>query len=260
MKEKIFSSGLVFYAADNNNRFTITMKIGTTDPVDESCLKTAVSMTSQRYQYLMVKVMKNAFGIWLEENDLPWVLLRGSESPAIGSQEANYHLIAFTWEDKCICIHTFHGFLDGIGLNKIAKTLMLYYSENRYSIKLDSTGINVLGDEISEEEFKDPFPRKKPDYKLEPMAKVPRLTKPLKITPKSGKKSEDQYIYRMTIPKDSLVGVMNELEVSPAPFLGIMMAKAIQNIHPDSKRNVCIGIPINLRPALNADKHLRNLV
>lgn len=260
MKEKLFSTGIMFYSADDRTRYTITMKIHCIEPVVEECLKQAVIKASERYPYMMVRVKKNFNGLWLEDNKLPFVVKQGHISPPIGSEEANYHLIVFTWEDDCIMIHTFHGLLDGVGLNKIFKTLMFYYAQIRYGVELDPAGINTADEKITEEEYKEPYPRRKPSRKLEPMAKTPRFVKALKVCTKSTDGSSDQYIYRIKVPKGSLNGVMRGLDVSPAPFLGIVMADAILTIHPDSGRDISVGVPINLRPALNADKYCRNLI
>ena len=260
MKEKLFSTGLIYYSADKKSPYTITMRIRCIDPVDEECLKSAVLKVSERYPYLMVRVKKNINGLWLEKNDLPFVVKQGHISPPIGSAEANYHLIAFTWEDDCIMIHTFHGIVDGTALNMIFKTLMFYYARKRYNVELDPAGINTVGDEITEEEYVEPFPRKKPERKPVPLAKTPRFLKTLKVCEKSVDGTDDRYIYSINVPKESLNGVMRELDVSPAPFLGIVMADTIRKLHPDSSRDISIGVPINLRPALNAKRYCKDLI
>ncbi len=260
MNGNLFSSGIVYYAADKQNPFTITMRIEATDPVDGNSLREAVSKTWQRYPCLRVRVIKSVMGLKIEDNDLPWTVTEGALCPPIGSEGVNYHLIAFTWSGNNIMIHTFHGLIDGIAFNKLFKTLMFYYSEIRYNVQLNPEGINTLEDDISAEEYTDPFPKRRPERKLSPLAKTPRFVKALKITKESGIKERDPHIFRISVPRSSLNGVMTGLDVSPAPFLGIMMAKAILQVHPDSGRKVSIAIPINIRPALNANKYCMNLV
>lgn len=40
--------------------------------------------------------------LWLEDNDLPVVVKKGSESPVLGTAESNHHLMAVSYDEKSI--------------------------------------------------------------------------------------------------------------------------------------------------------------
>ena len=262
MREKVFATSFFYYGTDDRTRNTITAKVVTRDEVDGDCLIRAVKSTEQRYPYLKLKTGRNINRIWLEENDRPFVAVKGkgSRGPVLGSEESNYHLIAFGWDENNIYLYAFHGLLDGMGVSRVLKTLVYYYVQERYGVTIDSKGIYTLDDETDPDEYKDFFPVKRIKGG-KPLMRVPRFFGALKVRKamkKIGKDSSwDPHVYHIHIPRKSLTDAMGRVDGSPSPYIGILMARAIESVHGKTRRPVTIGIPINFRPAVKGMKSVK---
>jgi hypothetical protein len=261
--EDIFGTGIQFYGAGKRLKCTITTKITSVDPVDPECLKRAVDTTMKRYPYLLLRPEKNAFRIRLVHNPESVVVKAGKVSPVLGSDESNYHLVAYTYEGNVIYLHVFHGIIDGYGVSFLVKTLMFYYIREKYGITIDKTGFSTLDDEVEPEEYGDMFPRKKQKNLAKPLAKAPRFVNAFRTSKNTAAKGFDPHIYLVTVDRNSMNAVMDKYNASPSPFVGIILMRSIQNMFPDSKKNICISLPVNLRKAFNAMKcrtHLDSVV
>ena len=80
------------------------------------------------------------------------------EPVRLGSEEANYHLIAFTYEGEVIYFDCFHGFSDATGILPLFKIILYYYLCEREQVKLDPEGICLADSRIPSEEIDDPYP------------------------------------------------------------------------------------------------------
>ena len=87
----------------------------------------------------------------------------GRQQVALLSEAANHHLLAFAWWDDCIALDWFYPLTDGTGAYCILRTLLYEYCRRRYDSTLNSAGIPVTGDDISEEETVDPLTLPRPD-------------------------------------------------------------------------------------------------
>ncbi|SCW68116.1 hypothetical protein SAMN02910456_02563 [Ruminococcaceae bacterium YRB3002] len=263
MREEIYSTVFFYYGTDDKSRNTLSGRLECRNPVDGEAFGRAVASVEERYPYLKKKVVK-AFGRKvIEDNDLPFVVVKGDRSPVLGSAEANYHLLAFSWDEKNIYIHAFHGLVDGVGITNVTKTMMYYYVLYRENHTADPKGFRLTGDVISEAEYADPFPRKRITG-IEPLCRTPRFLGAMKLSKelkKMGHSAEwDPHVYHISIPRNSLNDMLDRYGASPGPFISVLMAEAVRRVHPGSRRKVCVGMPINFRPALKAFESYRCMI
>ena len=260
MRESVYSTSFFYYGSGERTHNTITAKMVSKDTIDGECVRKAVAKTEQRYPYLKRKVGRNFNRVWLEENDCPFALIEGGKPPVLGTEETNLHLVAFGWDEKDLYVHAFHGFLDGFGVSRVLKTFVYYYVLEKYGVTAAGKGTYTLDDVISEDESKDVFPGKRPKD-IKPLTRMPRFFGALKLR-KAMKKaghdnSWDPYIYHIHVPRKSLTDAMSRTDGSPAPYISILLARAVESIHGKTRRPVAIGIPINYRPAVKGMKSVK---
>ena len=102
MTEEIFSNGFFYYGKNDKTLFTFTVRMVSIDPVNPESVEYAAEKTMERYSYVKKKLCSNFNKLWLEDNDLPVVVKKGSESPVLGTAESNHHLMAVSYDEKSI--------------------------------------------------------------------------------------------------------------------------------------------------------------
>ncbi len=85
MTEEIFSNGFFYYGKNDKTLFTFTVRMVSIDPVNPESVEYAAEKTMERYSYVKKKLCSNFNKLWLEDNDLPVVVKKGSESPVLGT-------------------------------------------------------------------------------------------------------------------------------------------------------------------------------
>jgi NRPS condensation-like uncharacterized protein len=122
----------------------------------------------------------------------------------------------------------------------------------------------LIGDEITEEEYRDPFPREAPGKDIIPVGKTPRSISAMNLS-KELKRMGRNCDYHPTtfiihIAEEALKNVMAKNDATPITLMSVLMARAVDKSTEGSRKNISIGIPINIRPALKEDKCYRSLI
>ena len=264
MTEEIFSNGFFYYGKNDKSHFTFTVRMVTKDPVNPESVEYAAAKAMERYSYIKKRLCRNWNKLWLEDNDLPVVVKKGSKSPVLGTDESNHHLIAVSYDENSIYLHAFHGLIDGCGSNNIIRTLIYYYILHRYGIEIKHNGFRLIGDEIEEEEYIDPFPRKAPGKDIIPKGKTPRFISAMSLSEelkRMGRSCEyHPSTFMIHVAEEELHRVMAKHEATPISLMSVLMARAVDKVTAGSRKAIGIGIPINFRPALNANKCYRSLI
>ena len=122
------------------------------DLIDSDVLRHAVDTTMKRYPYFCVELQKKDGQYIFTENHRPVVITNSVHGVELNSEDSNYHMIAFCFQDNWIILDVFHGMTDGTGAYEVLRTLLYYYCSERYHVKLNDEGIRLAGDAVSEEE------------------------------------------------------------------------------------------------------------
>ena len=156
MEQKLFTELRPLYTTSKESPSEIRIRIRLRDLIDSDVLRHAVDSTMKIYPYFCVELKKKGGQYTFEENHRPVVITHSLHGVALNSEESNYHMIAFCWQDNWIILDVFHGMTDGTGAYEVLRTMLFYYCSERYDISLNCEGIRLVGDEISEEEWNDP--------------------------------------------------------------------------------------------------------
>ncbi|MBO6187299.1 MAG: hypothetical protein J6O23_02205 [Prevotella sp.] len=253
--KQIQSERVFLNMAGKESSQTVRLTLHLRDAVDGAVLKEAVEATRQRYPYHQVRLctVSDEQGMphyAFDDNPLPWVLTAGRQQVTLLSEAANHHLLAFAWWDDCIALDWFYPLTDGTGAYRILRTLLYEYCRRRYDSTLNSAGIPVAGDDISEEETVDPLtlPRRE---NVTPQS-VPDKPKALNLFTDAvvPLREDGREVIHIRVPEHELMERVRSFGATPASLFSVLLSRAISRLHPDFSGGVpTISLAVNLRKA-----------
>lgn len=238
-----------------NNSIRIAMKLK--DIVNGDVLRKAVDIAMVRYPYFSVEVIVRDEEYSFIENARPVVIVNGSQPVCIGSEKANFHLVALGYEDNIIYFDAYHGITDGKGLMPWVKTILYYYLSLRYNIKLDSEGVNLADSEIDPEEVEDPYSLDFSEDIHPSGAYVP--IEVFHLSESSYIHSNERTAYHIKISEEAFMKYLRKKDGTPATITSVLMYKVIQNLHGDLSLPIVSGVAYNYRNAINKPKSYKCL-
>lgn len=241
--------------ADDEYPMTVRIVLQMKDHVDGLLLEEAVAAAQTRYPYLCVKlgVERDADGsehYVYHDNPRPWKVTGSRQPVCLCSEEANEHLMAFSWWDDCVALDFFHALIDGIAAYRILRTLLYEYCLRRYDSELDTTGVWKTGDIIDEAEWTDPATLPRPasihPQQLPEFPKVINLATDA-IVPLADKKE----VVQIRISEEQMMKRVRACGATPTSFLSLLLARAIARLHPESAPlTPTVIVAVDLRKAL----------
>jgi len=250
-----FNAGtMMYYTLANRTGAAVQYVIEMKDIVDGEALRQAVDITLKRYPYVAKKIVVEKEGYLLEDNDLPIVVKNTHHTIPLCGPDANYHQIAVTYSDHTIYFINTHSIFDGRGRGPFLHTLMYYYCKIRYNEDVQMDGVNLADSPIDPAEYYDPFDAAIQD---------PENPIPLKPTPEKAMQLSDMGLvhpskshvqtHHISIDEGQLMKKCKENDASPNSAIPLIIARAIANLHPDSKEPIVANIGCDPRSALGAE-------
>ena len=210
---------------------TVRIILQMKDDVDRHLFEEAVAAAQTRYPYLCVKlgVERDADGsehYVYHDNPQPWKVSGCRQPVCLCSEEANEHLMAFSWWDDCVALDFFHALIDG------------------------PAGVWVAGDIIDEAEWTDPATLPRPTsihpQQLPERPKVINLATDA-IVPLADKKE----VVQIRISEEQMMKRVRACGATPTSFLTLLLARAIARLHPESAPLApTVTVAVDLRKTL----------
>lgn len=254
-KIKIFGASDC-YGLNKDLSFTIRGTYEMQDAVDGDILRKAVDMLEQRFDFLKVSMRKNIHEFYYVKNPEPWVLAETDQPITLNSRESNYHLITFSYFENKIYVNVYHGQMDGKGTYRLSKALLYYYCCLRYEKELDVPDVAKAGEKPAPDEYSDVY---YDFYKRvsgkEIISRIP-AQQPVRNTMKLDRlgfvhmSRSARTCVKLEVPQADLMQYCSSFDGSPVTAAALMMAEAIYTKHPDTDKEIVMGIPLDLRPAL----------
>lgn len=224
-----------------------------TDKIDGAILSSAVEKTQQRYPYLSLRLRRTAVMYYCEDNPASVTLYHTDERACLNSESTHYHLWAVSYQEDYLYLDFYHGILDGIGIYRLLATLLYYYCAARYGIS-DHKGILTLEDPIRPEETTDPFDE------LTAAGSAPlHASKPVPaflITQDGGlKRAQHSFVWDIELPEEEFVRFFTAVDGSPTTLVTILLARTLDKIFSDRKKEIVGTCMMNLRPMLKSETH-----
>ena len=258
MEQKLFTELRTLYTTTKEAPAEIRIRIRMRDLIDPEILRRAVDTTMERYPYFCVELQKKEGGFVYAENHRPVVISDSLHGAELNSEETNYHMIAFCWQDNMIILDVFHGLTDGTGAYEVVRTLLYYYCSERYNVSLKEDGIRLVGDEISAEEWIDPvvsrtdFPTPKQNELMSDALNV--------ITTAGLEEDRRHTVYSVAISEKEFMRFNLDNDGSPGTMVALLLSRAIAKLFPESENAIRIALCVNQRKALNAPLAHQSLV
>lgn len=254
--KKVFSE-LAAYAINEQFNAGLRIEVEMKENIDEECLIQAVQFIEKRCAYLKVSYVRHTDAIYIEENDLPFVVRKTACPIALNCSESNNHVLAFSWYGNIIYVNFFHASFDGAGLMRLTKNLLYQYCAVKYGTPLPEEGIWHMDDVIRPEENCDPY--------LEISKDISMLGETQILTPKPETKHfdfwEDGHMkkdgnirFKIVMDQKDLMQYCSSYDGSPATAIALFMARAIHAVHPENTKPVKVSMAVNLRQFFGFDE------
>ena len=256
MKQKLFTELRMLYASSRECPNNFRMRIRMRDLIDPAALRNAVDATMKRYPYFCVELQKENGQLVFVENHRPVVISHSMRGVELNSEDSNFHMIAFCWQDNWITLDVFHGMTDGTGAYEVIRTLLYYYCSERYQVVLKDEGIRLAGDAICEEEWADPVC----DAEL-PVPERSQLPKALNPLESAGIENDHvNTVYSIVISESEFMRFNINNDGSPATMVSLLLSRAIARVNPEATDPIRIILCVNQRKALQAPLAHQSLV
>lgn len=245
------------FATTRANPRVIRLAVRMRDMIDEEPLRSAASKTMRRYPYLCVRIARMDGKLVLERNPLPVPVLHAHEPHPIAGKLANYHLLRFSWWDNWIWLDVFHGLTDGTGAYQLARTLLWYYCEARYGVRLEGGRVRLLGDRILPEEWLDPTV----GIQSPGLPKSAAREAAFDLIDDGGLGPQvAARVFAIAIPENEFMRFNVRNDGSPATMISLLLCRSVERLFPWRTKPLRVNLCVNQRPALGASAARHNLV
>lgn len=243
---------MMLYATCHGS-YTVRFHLRLDRRIDGQKMRTALDGTAQRYPYLCVSLKRNEQELFYEANDNPVALLRTKKAITLGGPETNGHIWAVCYDEDNLYVDFFHGRSDGAGVySLIATPLCYYFDEERVP------GVRTLDSPVSEAETHDPVD----DLPLVDLGKLdlPASPKALNLMEESGlgRAGGKGLILKLMISEEPFPRFAKSNDGTPGVLLSVLMARAIERIHPHHEAPLIGSYIVNARPMLKANDSFHN--
>lgn len=221
-------------------RFLVTLN----DEIDRDVFYRAIQRCMKRYPYFCFRIVPLDGNFDKVENPLPVVLFDSLDREVIlGSEEVNYHWIAFAAEGNTFSMIMSHSIADGISALWVRKTLLWCYLTEKYGVELDPEGIILPESEIRDDED---IKVVTPVEDAEGM-KIQSVEDPINIP----EEPDSLRYYKIKFPEKDFLNLGKSSDTSPLALISIFMAKMFQRVFPENTKSIYAGVAADTREALN---------
>ena len=256
MEQKLFTELRPLYVTSKDSPNEIRLRVRMRDLIDPEALRHAVDATMERYPYFCVELQRREGDFYFVENHRPVVIVNSLHGVELNSEDSNFHMIAFCWQDNWIILDVFHGMTDGTGAYEIIRTLLYYYCSERYDVELNGEGIRLVGDEIPEEEWADPVANRS-DLPAPSRNEMPAA---LNIVDSAALEEDQNTVYSIAISESEFMRFTLDNDGSPGTMISLLLSRAIAKLFPDAEGAIRIVLCVNQRTALCAPLAHQSLV
>ena len=216
--QRLYIERFYLNRADDEYPMTVRIILQMKDDVDRHLFEEAVAAAQTRYPYLCVKlgVERDADGsehYVYHDNPRPWKVSGCRQPVCLCSEEANEHLMAFSWWDDCVALDFFHALIDGAEWTDPA-TLPRPTSIHPQQLPERPKVINLATDAI---------------------------------VPLADKKE----VVQIRISEEQMMKRVRACGATPTSFLTLLLARAIARLHPESAPLApTVTVAVDLRKTL----------
>lgn len=258
MRQKLFSELRTIYETTDEAPNTFRLSIKLKDMIDGDILRAAVKRTMERYPYFMVRMIREGADVFYESNMLPLPVINTNGRITLGSAETNYHLLAICYWQNWLHIDCYHALTDGGGLHPMVMTLLYIYISGYYGIDPEVDNVRMPGDDIPEDEWKDPGELPLPPR---PEGLISKWNAPaFRLDENHVHLRSGSIVTTISISEKEFIPFSMSNDGSPATIVSLLLARCLDAFHPDASDPIVIAMCVNQRKALKAPLAHQSLV
>ena len=256
-KEWNASGAMQCYSSRELRSFVVEVFLS--EDVKGDLLQTAVNRTLERMPYYGWTLVRMKGLYYYAENDLPFVIAESEGPRMMGGKSTNYHMVDVTYSGEKIDFAMFHGFTDGLGLNRFIEATLYHYFCLKDGCEYNDEGIVTSKIPYDPQEVADGF-EVKTDADKEELKKLANSEKRFRVPELDAADGKGPKMYRkpLRIKTEDLLSWCKENSTSPAAAVSVFMAKAVANEHAVEEGVIMSVLPFSLRKYLHVDKTFKN--
>ena len=238
---------------------SFVVEVFVSEDVKGDLLQAAVNRTLERMPYYGWTLVRVKGLYYYAENDLPFEIAESAEPRVMGGAATNYHMVDVTYSGKKIDFAMFHGFTDGLGLNRFIEATLYHYFCLKDGCEYNDEGIVTSKVAYDPQEVADGFETKM-DTDKEELKKLANSVPRFRVPELDADNGKGPMMYRMPlrIKTEVLLSWCKENGTSPAAAVSVFAAKAVANEHNVEEGVIMSVLPFSLRKFLHVDKTFKN--
>ncbi len=254
LKEMNFSGVSQFYRSTPARAYVV--EVGLSSSVRGDILQEAVNATLRRMPYFSDALTERNGDFYYAVNPLPFEVAETQTLRRVGGAETNWHCVDVTYWNDTAWFSMFHGFCDGLGLNLFIEATLYNYFCIRDGKQYAVEGVRTPDSPVLPEEEKDAFAQAHDlpedftwNFFAEKFMHFPEIDeKPL----------DYMYGVPVKVKEDEFMRFVKNNKSTPVAMLHVLMAGAVQAVHPDNEQTVGALVPASLRRHLGAENTFKN--
>ena len=254
IKEMNFSGVSQFYRGTPSRSYVV--EVGLSSSIRGDILQEAVNATLRRMPYCADALVERNGDFYYATNPLPLLVAETQQLRRVGGAQTNWHCLDVTYWNDTVWFSMFHGFCDGLGLNLfIEATLYNYFcirDGKRYAVE----GIRTPDSPVLPGEEKDAYAQTydlPEGYTLDFFAE-----KYLHLPEIDEKPLDSMYGVPVRVKEDEFMRFVKENKSTPVAMLHVLLANAVQAVHPENEQTVGALVPASVRKHLDAENTFKN--
>ncbi len=254
LKEKNYGGVANFYCSKPSRAYVV--EVGLSHDIKGDILQEAVNATLRRMPYCADALVEKNGDFYYAENPLPFEVAETEQLRRVGGAETNWHCLDVTYWNDTAWFSMFHGFCDGLGLNLFIEATLYNYFCIRDGKKYAAEGIRTPDSPVLPGEELDPFAK---EYELPEGYKIDFFGEKYLHLPEIDERPLD-YMYGVPVQvkEDAFMRFVKENKSTPVAMLHVLLANAVQSVHPDNAQTVGALVPASYRRHLNAENTFKN--
>ena len=238
---------------------SFVVEVFVSEDVKGDLLQAAVERTLERMPYFGWTLVRVKGLYYYAENDLPFLVAESEGPRVMGGASTNYHMVNVTYSGKKIDFAMFHGFTDGLGLNRFIEATLYHYFCLKDNRSYSDEGIITSKVAYDPQEVADGF-ETKTDADKEELKKLANSAPRFRVPELDAADGKGPKMYRkpLRIKTEDLLSWCKANGTSPAAAVAVFMAKAVANEHTVEEGVIMSVLPFSLRKYLHVDKTFKN--
>ena len=254
LKERNFGGVSQLYSGRPSRAYVV--EVGLSGGIKGDILQEAVNATLRRMPYFADALVEKNGDFYYAENPLPFEILETEQLRHVGGPETNWHCVDVTYWNDTAWFSMFHGFCDGLGLNLFIEATLYNYFCIRDGKKYEAEGIRTPDSPALPGEEKEVFAE---DYELPEGFSMDFFGEKYLHLPEIDEKPLDSmYGVPVRVKEEEFMRFVRDNKSTPVALLHVLLANAVQSVHPENAQTVGALIPASFRRHLNAENTFKN--